>query len=222
MAAESPELERRGVPSANAVTSGTRAIAGGKPRVVGVDVARGLALIGMMATHVFATLDDNDNPTVATVVASGRAAATFVLVAGVSLAFLSGRRTAVRGRDRGVGRARRPRGTGRRAWPRPRVSRAFQRGRRDSALLWSAVSARDPAVGLRTARTDRDRRGGDRPWPAAHRGDSRRRAAPLRLRPRPDVQHAGPRPGRAARPVVPHRHLPGDRLPGLPSSAWGW
>ena len=68
--------------------------------MVGVDVARGLALIGMMATHAIATLDVNDNPTVATVVASGRAAATYVLVAGVSLAFLSGRRTAVRGRER--------------------------------------------------------------------------------------------------------------------------
>jgi hypothetical protein len=100
MAAVSPELERRGAPSANAVTSGTRAIAGGKPRVVGVDVARGLALIGMMATHAIATLDVNDNPAVATVPASGRATATYVLVAGVSLAFLSGRRTAVRGQER--------------------------------------------------------------------------------------------------------------------------
>ena len=38
-------------------------------RVVGLDVARALALIGMMATHVFVTLDDNGNPTVANIVA---------------------------------------------------------------------------------------------------------------------------------------------------------
>ncbi|OLT04071.1 hypothetical protein BJF90_24620 [Pseudonocardia sp. CNS-004] len=63
-----------------------------RPRVVGVDVARGLALIGMIATHVFGTLDDDGDPVIAHVVAGGRAATTFVLVAGVSLAFLSGGR----------------------------------------------------------------------------------------------------------------------------------
>jgi uncharacterized membrane protein len=71
-----------------------------QPRVIGVDVARGLALIGMIATHVFGTLDDNDDPTVAHVVAGGRAATMFVLVAGVSLAFLSGGRRGVHGRER--------------------------------------------------------------------------------------------------------------------------
>jgi uncharacterized membrane protein len=71
-----------------------------RPRVVGVDVARGLALIGMIATHVFGTLDDDGDPVTAHVVAGGRAATTFVLVAGVSLAFLSGGRRAVRGWER--------------------------------------------------------------------------------------------------------------------------
>jgi uncharacterized membrane protein len=71
-----------------------------KPRVIGVDVARGLALFGMMATHVFDTFNDDGTPTAATVIASGRSAATFVLVAGVSLAFMSGGRTVVHGRDR--------------------------------------------------------------------------------------------------------------------------
>lgn len=69
-------------------------------RVGGVDVARGLALLGMMATHVFDTLADDGSPTVSALVASGRSAATFALVAGVSVAFLSGGRGGVRGRDR--------------------------------------------------------------------------------------------------------------------------
>jgi uncharacterized membrane protein len=73
---------------------------GETPRVVGVDVARGLALIGMMATHAFGSVEDNDDPTLAHLVAGGRAATTFVLVAGVSLAFLSGGRTPVHGRER--------------------------------------------------------------------------------------------------------------------------
>ncbi|MFL6148920.1 MAG: heparan-alpha-glucosaminide N-acetyltransferase domain-containing protein [Pseudonocardiaceae bacterium] len=69
-------------------------------RVIGVDVARGLALIGMMAVHVFATFDRHGTPTLATVLAAGRSATTFVLVAGVSLAFLSGGQRVVEGRAR--------------------------------------------------------------------------------------------------------------------------
>jgi uncharacterized membrane protein YeiB len=69
-------------------------------RVAGVDVARGLALFGMMATHVFDTLAEDGSPTASTVVAAGRSAATFALIAGVSVAFLSGGRRGVRGRDR--------------------------------------------------------------------------------------------------------------------------
>jgi uncharacterized membrane protein len=69
-------------------------------RVIGVDVARGIALIGMMAVHVFATFDRDDTPTLATEIAAGRSATTFVLVAGLSLAFLSGGRRVVEGRPR--------------------------------------------------------------------------------------------------------------------------
>lgn len=108
MSSESSVLERPAAPSADLPTSAGFGVAdsesrviGGKPRVIGVDLARGLALIGMMATHAYgAALDDNDNPTLATVVAGGRAATLFVLVAGVSLAFLSGGRTRVRGAKR--------------------------------------------------------------------------------------------------------------------------
>jgi uncharacterized membrane protein len=63
-------------------------------RVVGVDVARGIALIGMMAVHIFATFDRHGTP----MLAKGRSATTVVLVAGVSLAFLSGGQRVVEGR----------------------------------------------------------------------------------------------------------------------------
>ena len=71
-----------------------------KQRLLGVDVARGVALVGMMAVHAFPTLASDDTPTVATVVAAGRSAVTFVLLSGVGLAFLSGGRTVVQGRER--------------------------------------------------------------------------------------------------------------------------
>lgn len=71
-----------------------------RPRVTGVDVARGVALLGMMAVHVFDTFDEGGSPSATTVIAGGRSAATFALVAGVSLAFLSGGRRVVQGRAR--------------------------------------------------------------------------------------------------------------------------
>jgi uncharacterized membrane protein len=71
----------------------------GKTRVAGVDVARGVALFGMMATHVLAEFNDA-GPTTATVVAGGRSAGTFALLAGVSIAFMSGGRQVVHGRAR--------------------------------------------------------------------------------------------------------------------------
>jgi uncharacterized membrane protein YeiB len=81
-------------------------VATGPPaRLAGVDLARGVALLGMMAAHVFDTFSDDGTPTAATVIAGGRSAATFALVAGVSLAFLSGGRRAVEGRARTAARA---------------------------------------------------------------------------------------------------------------------
>jgi hypothetical protein len=68
--------------------------------VVGVDVARGAALIAMMAAHTIPVLDDQGEPTTTTVITAGRSAATFVLIAGVSLAFMSGGRRVVQGRER--------------------------------------------------------------------------------------------------------------------------
>lgn len=76
----------------------------GKPRLVGIDVARGLALLGMLAVHTFPVLDDGV-PTVAGHLAAGRSAATFALVAGIGLAFVAGGRRVARGRDRAGVRA---------------------------------------------------------------------------------------------------------------------
>jgi uncharacterized membrane protein YeiB len=70
----------------------------GEGRVVGVDVARGLALLGMMAVHAFPTFDDDGTPSLAHALLGGRALATFVLLAGVGLTF------ATRGRLAGAGR----------------------------------------------------------------------------------------------------------------------
>ena len=69
-------------------------------RVIGVDVARGVALFGMMATHVVTIVNETSEPTTATVIAAGRSAATFVLIAGVGLAFISGGRHVVQGPER--------------------------------------------------------------------------------------------------------------------------
>jgi hypothetical protein len=68
-------------------------------RVVGVDVARALALVGMMATHMLPGLVGTHVPW-AQQVAGGRASALFAVLAGVSVALVSGRTRPVRGRER--------------------------------------------------------------------------------------------------------------------------
>jgi uncharacterized membrane protein len=69
-------------------------------RLVGVDVARCLALLGMVATHVVAERDADGSLTTAQWLAGGRASALFAVLAGVSLALMTGGRTPVRGRER--------------------------------------------------------------------------------------------------------------------------
>jgi len=66
-------------------------------RVVGVDVARCLALLGMMATHILPGVVDGHVP-VTHQVAAGRAAALFAVLAGVSLVLIAGTRRPLRGR----------------------------------------------------------------------------------------------------------------------------
>lgn len=66
-------------------------------RVVGLDVARALALVAMMATHVLDDVSDGA-VTVSHQLAGGRASALFAVLAGVSIALMSGRSAPHRGR----------------------------------------------------------------------------------------------------------------------------
>lgn len=74
-------------------------------RLVGVDVARCLALVGMAAVHIFPsfTADGTLHPSYA--ISAGRAAALFALLAGVGLALSNGARTPPSGRDLWASRA---------------------------------------------------------------------------------------------------------------------
>jgi uncharacterized membrane protein len=69
-------------------------------RIMGIDAARGLALVGMIAVHTFDEVNDNGTPTLALRVFGGRSMATFVLLAGVSLALMTGRQHPLEGRSR--------------------------------------------------------------------------------------------------------------------------
>jgi hypothetical protein len=69
-------------------------------RVVGVDVARCLALVGMMATHILPSIVDGEvSP--AHQLAGGRASALFAVLAGTSLVLVAGTRQPLRGRSLG-------------------------------------------------------------------------------------------------------------------------
>lgn len=60
-------------------------------RLVGIDAARGLALIGLMAIHLFPSENEETHePTLAWTLFSGDSAALFALLAGVGLALSSG------------------------------------------------------------------------------------------------------------------------------------
>ena len=68
-------------------------------RLIGLDVARGIALLAMMVTHIFALGDEAGMPTWAAVFA-GRASALFAVLAGCSLVLSTRSRLAVSGRLR--------------------------------------------------------------------------------------------------------------------------
>lgn len=61
-------------------------------RLIGIDAARGIALIGMMAVHTIQSVDAEGNVSLAWTLAAGKSAALFALLAGVGVAFASGRR----------------------------------------------------------------------------------------------------------------------------------
>lgn len=70
-------------------------------RLVGLDLARWCALLGMMATHLLLTRDEETgDPTWVAEVLSGRASALFAVLAGVSLALMTGGPRPLRGADR--------------------------------------------------------------------------------------------------------------------------
>lgn len=60
-------------------------------RLIGVDAARGLALIGMMAVHILPSRDPDRSISTAYLIASGRSSALFAVLAGVGLALAYGR-----------------------------------------------------------------------------------------------------------------------------------
>ncbi|WP_346926554.1 heparan-alpha-glucosaminide N-acetyltransferase domain-containing protein [uncultured Arthrobacter sp.] len=68
-------------------------------RLTGIDAARGLALLGMMATHVFPTFESDAQltPTWVGLVFSGRASALFALLAGIGLALSTGKQQPLHG-----------------------------------------------------------------------------------------------------------------------------
>ncbi|MFP5313068.1 MAG: heparan-alpha-glucosaminide N-acetyltransferase domain-containing protein [Actinomycetes bacterium] len=68
-------------------------------RLRGIDAARGLALLGMMATHLLPTFESNASltPTWIGLTFSGRAAALFAVLAGVGLALSTGKETPLAG-----------------------------------------------------------------------------------------------------------------------------
>lgn len=75
-------------PTAAAPTA--RPVPGRRPRVVGVDVARGLAVLGMFTAHLGAYGEQWRSPVDLLHVADGRSAALFALLAGVSTGLMTG------------------------------------------------------------------------------------------------------------------------------------
>lgn len=71
-----------------------------KERFLGVDVARGVALFAMLAANIYDAVDENNNPTLAGMTVTGRSATMFVMVAGISIAFITGGRHPVQGQVR--------------------------------------------------------------------------------------------------------------------------
>lgn len=60
-------------------------------RLTGIDAARGIALFGMMSTHILPLYDpETGDPTLVGLVFSGRSSALFAVVAGIGLALLTG------------------------------------------------------------------------------------------------------------------------------------
>ncbi|AZI66086.1 heparan-alpha-glucosaminide N-acetyltransferase domain-containing protein (plasmid) [Rhodococcus qingshengii] len=68
-----------------------------KQRLLGIDAARGIALLGMMAVHSLVAVSDDGSPTLSYSIAAGRSSALFAVLAGVGIAFTTGRARVERG-----------------------------------------------------------------------------------------------------------------------------
>ncbi|WP_130294593.1 heparan-alpha-glucosaminide N-acetyltransferase domain-containing protein [Pseudonocardia sediminis] len=68
-------------------------------RLIGVDVARGLALFGIIAVHALVEGNEDGSPATNYLVFGGRSAALFALLAGVAFAFMTRRRRVRPGAD---------------------------------------------------------------------------------------------------------------------------
>ncbi|SDY08040.1 Uncharacterized membrane protein YeiB [Geodermatophilus africanus] len=79
-------------------STGTQADGRPRARLVGIDAARGIALVGMMAVHNFEATDQDGGLSLAWSLAAGKSAALFALLAGVGIAFASGGRRRPTGR----------------------------------------------------------------------------------------------------------------------------
>jgi hypothetical protein len=75
-------------------------------RITGVDVARGLAVLGMLTAHVGPGGPDDPWPWSLAQVVDGRSAALFVLLSGVSVALISGGSSPVVGTRRALARTK--------------------------------------------------------------------------------------------------------------------
>lgn len=76
--------------------------AGGRARpgrLVGLDAARGIALIGMIAVHTISAETDDGGVSLAWLLSSGKSSALFAVLGGVGIAFMTGRTTAPHGAD---------------------------------------------------------------------------------------------------------------------------
>lgn len=82
---------RAGVAPAAVAAPPTPAAPAPSRRAIGVDVARAIALIGMISVHVFAPVNNDGDMTPAYAIFAGRSSALFAVLAGVSIAFVERR-----------------------------------------------------------------------------------------------------------------------------------
>ena len=93
-----PRSGRPYTPPVQPVTAGQRKH--GTGRLIGVDAARALALIGMMSVHLLPGTDSDGSASTAYLISSGRASALFAVLAGAGLALANGATRPPKGKDR--------------------------------------------------------------------------------------------------------------------------